>query len=156
MAYGLRPVNTAGAGYHTGGFLEYKIGTLGTAIFNGGCVTMTAGAGINVLTDSVSNATTTAGVLVGARWINAAGEIKYSQYYDGVSTNTDAFAFVALASDTIFKVQGTIAFVDAHRGVPYNTSGVIIDVVDDGTQSGSSTPDLLVRFASGAIQNLIG
>ena len=40
MAYGLRPANTAGAGYHTGGFVEYKIGTLGTAIFNGSCVTM--------------------------------------------------------------------------------------------------------------------
>jgi hypothetical protein len=181
MAYGLRPVNTAGAGYHTGGFIEYKINTLGTAIFNGGCVTMTATGGIDALTDPVSNATTTAGVLVGARWINAAGEIKYGQYYDGVGTNTDAFAFVALASDTIFKVQGTTAFVDGHRGVPYNTSGtsgstitgnsdlactngtagsnpplVVIDVVDDGTQSGSSTPDLLVRFASGAIQNLIG
>lgn len=179
-AYGLRPIKSAGAASQTGGFVEYKINTLGTAIFNGGCVTMTAGGGIDALTDPVSNATTTAGVLVGARWTNAAGEIKYGQYYDGVSTNTDAFAFIAPARGGIFKVQGTIAFVDAHRGVPYNTSGtsgstttgnsdlactngttgsnpplVVIDVVDDGVQSGSSTPDLVVRFATGAIQELI-
>ena len=180
-AYGLRPVNTAGAGYHTGGFVEYKINTLGTAIYNGGCVTFTTGGGIDALTDPVSNATTTAGVLVGARWTNADGEIKYGQYYDGVSTNTDAFAYVAPARGTIFKVQGTIAFVDAHRGVAYNTTGTsgdtstgnsnlqitngtagsnppltVIDVVNDGIQSGSSTPDLLVRFVDGAIQDLLG
>jgi hypothetical protein len=171
---------SAGAGYHTGGFVEYKINTVGTAIYNGGCVTMTAGGGIDVLTDSVSNATTTAGVLVGARWIDVNGSIKYSQYYDGVSTNTDYFAFIAPARGNIFKVQGTTDFADAQRGVPYNTSGtsgstvtgnsdlactngtagsnpplVVIDVINDGVQSGSSTPDLVVRFATGAIQELI-
>ena len=181
MAYGLRPANTAGAGYHTGGFIEYKIGTLGTAIFNGGCVTMAAGSGINVLVDPIAGTATTAGVLVGARWTNSEGEIKFGQHYDGVSTNSDAYAFVALASNTVFRVQGTIAFINAHRGVAYNTSGVagstitgnsdlactngtvganaplvVIDVVNDGKQSTSATPDLLVRFVDSAIQTLIG
>ena len=123
MAYGLRPANTAGAGYHTGGFVEYKIGTLGTAIFNGSCVTMTAGAGINVLAVPLGNAATTAGVLVGARWTNSEGEIKFGQSYDGASTNTDAYAFVALASDTIFRIQGTAGFVENQRGTarPFTT-----------------------------------
>lgn len=178
--YGLRPVLNAGAGYQTAGFVEYKINTLGTAIYNGGCVTFTAAGGIDALTNPVANATTTAGVLVGARWTNAAGEFKWSQNYDGVGTNTDAVAFVATARNTIFKVQGTIAFVDAHRGVAYDTTGTagstttgnsdlritngtvgtqppltVIDVVDDGTQVDSSTPDLLVRFVNGAIQDLL-
>ena len=185
MAYGLRTANTAGAGYHTGGFVEYKIGTLGTAIFNGSCVTMVPGLGIAVLAVPIGTTANTAGVLVGARWTNSEGEIKFGQSYDGASTNTDAYAFVALASDTIFRIQGTAGFVENQRGTarPF-TAGtpltgsaitgnsnltcdndgtiaaaapfIVIDVVNDGKQASSATPDLLVRFSSGAIQNLIG
>ena len=187
MAYGLRPANTAGAGYHTGGFVEYQINPdeYNTAIFNGSCVTMTAGKGITLLPVPVGNAATTTGVLVGARWTNSEGEIKFGQSYDGNTTNEagSAYAFVALASDTIFRVQGTAQFAAAQRGTPRTaTTGatgsaitgnsnltctnavasagssalVVIDVVNDGKQLSSATPDLLVRFASGAIQNLIG
>ena len=182
MAFGFRPTETAGAGYQTGGFVEVPINADNVAvdIFNGECVTYTTAKGIDRLTDPVSNAATTAGVLVGARWITATGEQKWGQFYDGVAGNTQIFGFVAPVRDTIFRVQGNAAYAAAQRGVDFDTTGTsgstttgnsdlqftngtagsnppctLVGILEDGVNENSTTPVLLVRFVSGSIQDIL-
>ena len=182
MAFGFRPTETSGAGYQTGGFVEVPINPDNVAvdIFNGECVTYTTAKGIDRLTNPVSNAATTAGVLVGARWVDSNSSPKWGQMYDGAAGNTEIFAFVAPVRDTIFRVQGSAAYAAAQVGVSYDTSGTsgstttgnsdlqftngtvgthppctLVGILSDGVNDTSATPILLVRFVNGAIQDIL-
>jgi hypothetical protein len=182
MGFGFRPTEKAGAGYNTGGFVEVPINADNVAvnIYNGECVTYTTAKGIDRLTNPVANASTTAGVLVGARWETATGEQKWGQFYDGAAGNTEMYAFVAPARDTIFRVQGNASYAAAQLGVDYDTTGTsgststgnsdlqftngtvgtqppctLVGVLEDGSNENSTTPVLLVRFVDGAIQDIL-
>ena len=189
MAYGLRPVHMAGSAYNTGGFIELPIenDTLGTAIYNGGPVAYTVAAttaatGISANDTPLDN-DDSIGVLVGARGVNAAGEQKWGQYYDGVSTNeaSSAFGFVVPAKDVIFKIQGSAAWDRKYTGYKNLVTGstgstvtgnssisltlaaadgtnaglVVVGVLENGNET-TSTPAILVRFIDAAIQQQLG
>jgi hypothetical protein len=182
MAYGFRPTQMAGSAYQTGGFVEVPINTVAVDIFNGGAVTYTAGSGIDVLALPAGNVLGTAGVLVGARWVTASGDQKWGQFYDGATGNTEAFAFVVPTRGVIFRVQGNIAYVAAQLGTNVQTTGgaggsvttgnsnlvvtngagagnpavTVVGILSDGENDSSATPDLLVRFVAGSIQEVLG
>jgi hypothetical protein len=185
MGYGFRPVQMAGSAYNTGGFLEVPINmdNVTTDIFNGECVTFTANKGIDRLTDSVSNAETTAGVCVGARWETASGDVKWGQFYDGAAGNTEVYIFVVPVRDTIFRVQSDASWDANQLGDNCNTTGTsgstttgnsdlkadvgdstnnpplrVVGVIEDGRNELSTTdnPDILVRFLDGSIQDILG
>jgi hypothetical protein len=183
MAYGFRPTQMAGSAYQTGGFVEVPINAANEAvdIFNGGVVTYTGGAGIDKLVDPVASSATTAGVLVGARWVTASGDQKWGQFYDGATGNTEAYAFVVPARGVIFRVKGNAAYTAAQAGTIMNTSGVagsvttgnsdlvvtntaagsspsitIVGILSDGENDSSTTPDILVRFLAASIQEVLG
>tara|TARA_R110000868_G_scaffold14238_1_gene66212 strand:- start:1169 stop:1744 length:576 start_codon:yes stop_codon:yes gene_type:complete len=187
--YGFRPVQRGGAGYQTAGFIELPIDgdLLGTPIFNGDSVqynvnTTAATAGIAVNSTPLDNADTL-GVLIGAKWVDATGTPRWGQRYDGVSTNTEAMAFVAPAEGTIFKIQATsivggwdnkyigyLNLITAGAGnATTGNSGYTIDLATaNGTNAGlvvvgvfdpsdtSLTPEVLVRFIPAAIQQQLG
>jgi len=113
MAYGFKPVKMAGSRYDTGGFTEVPIenDTLGTPIYNGGTVlytiaNTTIASGISTNDTPITSALSV-GVLVGARWVNSAGEPKLGNYYDGASTNeaASAYALVVPLDGVIFQIQ---------------------------------------------------
>jgi hypothetical protein len=122
MAYGFKPVQKAGAGYNTGGFIELPVdGDLyGTAIFNGDTVqynpnTTAATAGIAV-NDGPLQTNKSVGVLVGARWTSVDGSSKWGNNYDGASTNTEVYAFVCPLEETVFVIQGDVTWDDKYIG----------------------------------------
>ncbi len=189
MAYGLRPVRMAGSAYNTGGFIELPIedDLIGTAIYNGGPVAYTVAAttaatGIGANDTPLDNADSV-GVLVGARWVNSAGEQKWGQYYDGASTNEtgSAYGFVVPAENTIFKIQGDAAWDRKYMGYKNLVTGttgsavtgnssislvlaaadganaglVVVGVLENGDET-TTTPDILVRFIDAAIQQQLG
>jgi len=129
----------------------------------------------------VSNAETTAGVFIGARWATAGGDQKWGQFYDGATGNTEAYAFVVPVRDVIFRVQSDAAWGAAQRGTTVNTTGTsgststgnsdlqadvgtttsnppitVVGVIGDGENENSSNPDILVRFVDGCIQDVLG
>ena len=183
MAYGLRPAQMAGSRYNTGGFVEVPINpdNVGTDIFNGECVTYTSAKGIDRLVDPLSSAETTAGVLVGARWVTAGGDQKWGQFYDGVAGNTEAYGFVVPVRGVIFKVQSDAPYDATQLGRTVNTVGTsgststgnsdlqadvgvtsanppitVVGIIKNGENEDSSNPDLLVRFVDGSIQDVLG
>ena len=119
------------------------------------------------------------GILVGARWVNSSGEQKWGQYYDGASTNVagSAYGFVVPVDGVVFQVQGNAAWDRKYIGFEClvtgsggststgNSSLSLLQVTTDATNAcilpvgvlengndTSSTPDVLVRFASAGIQ----
>jgi len=184
MAYGFRPVKMAGSSYDTGGFVTVPIedDTRGTAIYNGGTVlhtiaNTTAANGISANDTPITSALSV-GVLVGAKWVNAAGEQKWGQYYDGVSTNKvgTCYGFVVPLDGVVFSIQGNAAWDRKFIGweclvtgsggsaTTGNSSLSLLQVVADATAAciipmgvleneneTTSTPDVLVRFAAAGI-----
>lgn len=183
MAYGFRPTQMAGSRYNTGGFVEVPINPDDVAvdIFNGGCVTFTSAKGIEKLDDPVDDAETTAGVLVGARWVTASGEQKWGQFYDGAAGNTEAYGFVVPVRGVIFKVQSDAVYDATQLGRTVNTVGTsgststgnsdlqadvgvssgnppitVVGIIKNGENEDSSNPNLLVRFVDSCIQDILG
>lgn len=187
MAYGLRPVRAVGSRNFNGGFLEYPIDAdaLGTAIYNGACVKLdtTTAVGVQIATPTNSSGDVV-GVLVGARWTNSAGEIKFGQSYDGASTNTDAYAYIVPVDGVVFMVEADSAWAESKRGGNFAlanpTAGnastgnsnmaltlgatsaagavVVVDVFED-TFRDTTTPNVLVVLRAGAQptdKNVIG
>ena len=185
MAYGFKPVKMAGSRYDTGGFTEVPIenDTLGTPIYNGGTVlytiaNTTIASGISTNDSPRDAAGPSVGVLVGARWVNSAGEPKWGNYYDGASTNeaASAYAFVVPLDGVIFQIQGNLAWDTKYIGWECLTTGsggvtatgnsslsllqvtadasaaaiVPLGVLENGNET-TSTPDVLVRFAAAGI-----
>jgi len=179
----------AGSGYNTGGFLELPIENdlRGTAIYNGGPVaytvaTTTTAGGISANDTPLDN-DLSVGVLVGARWVNSAGEQKWGQYYDGASTNeqNSMYGFVAPLRDTIFQIQGNVAWDEKFLGWENLVSGstgstvtgnssislalaaadggnaclIVVGVLENGNET-TTTPDVLVRFAAAGIDEVMG
>jgi hypothetical protein len=122
----------------------------------------------------------TVGVVTGARWTDSNSTPQWGQSYPAgaAKTGTDVFIQIAPAADTVFMIQGINAWAEAQTGtytqiqvgaggndVTGNSSLVadnnttntgtfglqIIDVVRDGVNETSATPDLLVVISPLAI-----
>jgi hypothetical protein len=178
MAYGLRQVAKEGDGYNTSGFSEMRIADgYNTAIFNGDCCELSSG---NVIVSSGvpqgdDSADATIGFLVGCRYIDGNGDIKYAQYYKADTLTTDVYAYIVTDPNALIMVKGTSAWAQDQIGVQNqlvvgtgsattgnsgwgvtNSSsadtagGVFIrGVIKNGSNelASNSTPDLLVSFA---------
>ena len=154
--YGLRPVQRAGAGYQTAGFIELPIatGSYGTPIFNGDTVVYTvsnvaATTGINV--SNVLTGLAAQGVLMGARWVDSTGTPQWGQRYDGNAGNTEAMAFVAPNEGTIFKVQANVAWVPTMVGF----KNLLVAGAGGNVKTGNSSVTLALAAANGASATLV-
>jgi len=177
MAYGLRPVKQNGSAYNTVGFTELPIAdAYATNIFNGDPVQLSSGLIVVAAGVPKDNAQPVVGTLVGARWVDANGTPQWGQYYDGNADNTECFAFVATGTDQLFLVRSETAVANSQIGVQYDitagaggstTTGnssydidvsagaaadgavILVDWPKNGTNETSSTPDVIVKWASG-------
>jgi len=182
MAYGFRPIQMAGSRYNTGGFVKVPIedDLIGTAIYNGGTVQYTIAAttvasGIST-NDTPRDNALSVGVLVGAMWVNAAGEQKWGQHYDATGTAGNSYAFIVPLDGVIFSIQGNLAwdrkFIGFECLVTGSTGSAItgnssisllqvttdasnaciipVGVLENGNET-TATPDVLVRFAAAGI-----
>ena len=154
--------------------------TIATAIYNGGTVQYTiastnAASGISA-NDTPKDNALSVGVLVGATWENSAGEQKWGQYYDGTGTAGNSYAFIVPLDGVIFSIQGNAAWETKFTGFECLVTGsggstttgnsnlsllqvtsdatnaciIPVGVLENGNET-SSTPDVLVRFASAGI-----
>ena len=189
--YGLRPVGFGAgglSGYNNGGFTEIPISsTAAVDIYTGDFVEQVADGGVvrqaNDATGETPATTTknTAGVCLGFRYINASGDIRWSQFYDQSASNTEAFAFVCTDPSQVYLIQsdGATTLADIGSNAPIDgfavnegnsTTGLsgiqldhslinttiglglrIIGIPDDGSNRGSSTPNVLVRVNTGVL-----
>jgi hypothetical protein len=124
---GLKPVRKVGGGCIT--LTEYSIATDATAIYTGDVVEMT-GTGANVAKAAAENVDNI-GVFAGCRYKAADGEIKFSAYWPGSVSATEAVALVYDDPDIVFEVQGdSVAaadvgtLVDWNVGTPNATTGL--------------------------------
>lgn len=151
MAFGFRPAQAAGAGYNTSGALEYpiRVSAVATDIFNGDTVKYTTGTsttdwGIEVNTAPLDTADS-CGIFVGSRWVDADGNQKWGQYYNGAAGNTEAYAFIAPLTNRIFEIQAAVAWNDNFIGwlnIPTPGSG--------STTTGNSGIVIALAAADGA------
>tara|TARA_R110002020_G_scaffold80793_1_gene201284 strand:+ start:574 stop:1167 length:594 start_codon:yes stop_codon:yes gene_type:complete len=107
--YGLRPTVFASGGYNSGGFTEYPIADGETDnIFTGHFMLQEATGYVTVLAVTPTGAaatTSTVGVAIGFRYIDADGTPVWSQKYVGHADNTEAFAFIADDPTQQFLIQ---------------------------------------------------
>ena len=179
MAYGLRPTKVNGDGYDTGGFAEIPIAdAYAVNVFNGDPVVLNAGHVQMVAGVPADNAKPTIGPLVGCRYTDSDGNVKWAQYYNanGGASNTDAVAYVATGEGVWFRVQSNVAFANSQIGVQYalaaggggststgnssytvNVTGgvaaagavILMGCPQDGENENSSTPTVFVKWAAG-------
>ena len=149
MAYGLRPIlGGPGGAYNSGGFNEYPIADGETDdIFTGTFVVQENTGYVTTLATSpvVGSPTVTGmtiGVAVGFRYTDADGDVKFSQYYPGGASLTNAFAFVADNPEQRFLIKSDGATVQADMGLNapvVSSSGTASDVGQGSTTTGLST-----------------
>jgi hypothetical protein len=149
MSYGLRPIlGGPGGAYNSGGFTEYPIVDGETDdMFTGSFLVQEASGYVTVQATSpvVGSPTVTGmtiGVAVGFRYIDANGDIKFSQHYPGGASLTDAYAFVADNPEQRFVVKSDGATVQASMGLNapvVSSSGSAADIGQGSTATGLST-----------------
>ena len=152
--YGLRPVQRAGAGYQTAGFIELPIatGSYGTPIFNGDTVVYTvsnvaATTGINV--SNVLTGLAAQGVLMGARWADSTGTPQWGQRYDGNVENL----LVAGAGGNVKTGNSSVTLALAAA----NGASATLVVVGPADESDTSTtPEILVRWTTAGLGQQLG
>tara|TARA_R110000822_G_scaffold26787_5_gene80408 strand:- start:303 stop:884 length:582 start_codon:yes stop_codon:yes gene_type:complete len=164
----LSVVTTGTVSFFNGDTVSYTLGT-GTTDF-----------GI-VIMDSPDTTNKSVGVVVGARWVDGSGTPQWGQNYPAGASNTDVKVFVAPAADTVFQIQGTNLWNDNQIGTftavadgaggslkTGNSSKTatndvtstgsfalqIVDVLRDGSNETSATPNILVRFNPAAIADV--
>ena len=161
----LSVVTTGTVSFFNGDTVKYTLGT-GTTDF-----------GIEIM-DSPTTTNKSVGVVVGARWVDGSGTPQWGQNYAAGSSNTDVMVFVAPAAGTVFQIQGTNVWNNNQIGnlnvvadgaggslktgnssktltnSSTNTAAgavQIVDVLRDGSNETSATPNILVRFNPAAI-----
>lgn len=149
MAYGLRPIlGGPGGAYNSGGFTEYPIADGETDdMFTGSFIVQEASGYVTVQATSpvVGSPTVTGmtiGVAVGFRYTDADKNIKFSQYYPGGASITDAYAFVADNPEQRFLIESDGATVQADMGLNaavVSSSGTASDIGQGSTTTGLST-----------------
>ena len=161
----LSVVTTGTVSFFNGDTVKYTLGT-GTTDF-----------GIEIM-DSPTTTNKSVGVVVGARWVDGSGTPQWGQNYPAGASNTDVMVFVAPATGTVFQIQGTNVWNNNQIGnlnvvadgaggslktgnssktltnSSTNTAAgavQIVDVLRDGSNETSATPNILVRFNPAAI-----
>lgn len=177
--YGLRPVR-----HLTGGEVRtntYKIAsTYGTSIFTGDPVIGINDGTIGIGTDGQ---TATLGVFAGCRYVDAAGNVKFSAYWPASTTATNIEAYVYDDPYIVFAIQSDATGVAAtdiniqadYKIVAGNTttgqSKVVLDcasglaatgknlrilrLVDDGENAAGAYADVEVVFAEHALKGVV-
>lgn len=103
--YGLKPINLIGGQVFAGATRQYVIASAyGTSIFNGDVVKIVSGGTIEK--DTGQATATPVGVFMGCSYVNAQGQVIYSQYFPAntaAPTGTVITAYVADDPDQLFK-----------------------------------------------------
>ena len=104
--YGLKPINLIGGQVFAGATRQLVIASAyGTSIFYGDVVKVVAGGTIEK--DTGTTTATPVGVFLGCSYVNAQGQVIFSQYYPASTTaptGTTINAFVADDPDQLYKV----------------------------------------------------
>lgn len=125
--YGLKPINLIGGQVFAGATRQRRIASgYGTSIFYGDLVKF-ATTGTMVLANETSTGPSTgfAGVFLGCSYVNAQGQVIFSQYFPGgttAPTGTYINAFVADDPDQLFKVA-VVSGTTVVTGVEYAAIG---------------------------------
>ena len=154
MAYGMRPIQVAGAGYNTGGFEEFPIDVSAqtTNIWNGDVVAL-ANTGEAVREGSTpSNSNPVLGVFVGCRYVDPDGVPTWNQKYVGNTSNTEAYAMVCTDPNMKFLIQSDTAWATTQRGL-----GAVLTIANGSDTTGNSGNSLVITGgANDAALRIIG
>ena len=108
--YGLKPENLIGGLPYAGSARQFLIDPAGYAvnIYNGSIVAVNSSGYINIVTTNGDNSTPfpagTIGVFVGCDYINAQGQLMFSQYYPANTTGV-VHAYVVDDDRVVFRAQ---------------------------------------------------
>jgi hypothetical protein len=191
--YGLKPVKRADGMPYAGATSQYLIDPAGEAtnIFNGqvviigadGYIALATGTGADLTTNSISGTTGVGaiGVFVGCEYVNAQGQVIFSQYYPSgyaAPTGTAIKAYVVDDPNVLFQAQldgsgaqtiiGTNTFFAAAQSTStgstatgnstsaldatVQTAAAAFRVVAHVSPASDAYPDVLVKFNPGAHQ----
>ena len=154
MAYGMRPIQVAGAGYNTGGFEEFPIDiSAQTAnIWNGDLVALaTTGEAVYEGT-TPDNTNPVLGVFVGCRYVTPDGVPTWNQKYVGNTSNTEAYAMVCTDPSMTFLIQSDTAWDVTQRGL-----GAVVTIATGDDTTGNSGNSLAITTgANSAALRIIG
>ena len=140
--YGLRAVNELGGLPYAGSTRTFLIDPAGynTNIFNGSIVALNTSGYLNIVTTNGDNSTPfpagTIGVFVGCSFVNAQGQVIYSQYYPANTASVNGSAITAYVIDddrAVFQVQSAGTVTQAALG-----ANVYLNAVQS-TSTGSTT-----------------
>jgi len=152
--YGLKPVNELGGLPYAGSTRQYVIDPAGTAanIYNGSPVYVNASGYLAVATATGADDTTNGfpvgtantgivGVFVGCQYINAQGQVIYSQYYPTGTTGV-VNAYVVDDPQVVFQVQsaGQVTQAAVGSNLFFSTGAV----ATGSTTTGNSTASVVV------------
>jgi hypothetical protein len=191
--YGLKPVKRADGMPYAGATSQYLIDPAGEAtnIFNGqvviigadGYIALATGTGADLTSNSISGTTGVGaiGVFVGCEYVNAQGQVIFSQYYPSgyaAPTGTAIKAYVVDDPNVLFQAQldgsgaqtiiGTNTFFAAAQSTStgstatgnstsaldatVQTAAAAFRVVAHVSPASDAYPDVLVKFNPGAHQ----
>ena len=112
--YGLKPINLIGGQVFAGATRQLVIASAyGTSIFYGDVVKVVAGGTIEK--DTGTTTATPVGVFLGCSYVNAQGQVIFSQYYPANTTGV-VQAFVIDDDRTVFQAQSAGSVTQAALG----------------------------------------
>jgi len=173
--YGLKPVNELGGLPYAGSTRLYVIDPAGTAanIYNGSPVYVNADGYLAVATATGADATTNGfpvgtantgivGVFVGCQYINAQGQVIYSQYYPTGTTGV-VNAYVVDDPQVVFQVQsaGSVTQAAVGSNLFFSTGAVATGSTTTGNSTasvvaGSSAVATTAAFRVVGFPNMVG
>lgn len=173
--YGLKPVNELGGLPYAGSTRQYVIDPAGSAanIYNGSPVYVNASGYLAVATATGADATTNGfpvgtantgivGVFVGCQYINAQGQVIYSQYYPTGVTGV-INAYVVDDPNVVFQVQSAGQVTQAAVGANlfFSTGAVATGSTSTGNSTasvvaGSSAVTTTAAFRVVGFPNMVG
>jgi hypothetical protein len=173
--YGLKPVNELGGLPYAGSTRQYVIDPAGSAanIYNGSPVYVNSSGYLAVATATGADATTNGfpvgsantgivGVFVGCQYINAQGQVIYSQYYPTGTTGV-VNAYVVDDPDVIFQVQsaGQVTQAAVGSNLFFSTGAVATGSTSTGNSTasvvaGSSAVTTTAAFRVVGFPNMVG
>lgn len=163
MGYGLRPTGSLGGGYTSGGFNEYRMVDGETDdIFQGdfmmwednGYVAKLGGE-TGLSPASTDDTTTTLGVVIGFRWVDASGDQKFTNWYQGNASNTKCYAYIVDDPNQLFVVESDgLGATAVQADVGQNVPAIVFASSSGNTTSGVS--GMQVDISSAAVTATLG
>ena len=152
--YGLQPINLIGGQVFAGATRQRRIASAyNTAIFYGDAVKLTT-TGTIVLANETTTAPATgfAGVFLGCSYVNAQGQVIFSQYYPASTTaptGTFITAYIGDDPDQLFKIA-VVSGTTVVTGIQYTEIGTNAALVQNAglTTTGDSRVALLDSSAA--------